>query len=132
MPDALIPASATQLVMPYLTAQLAQRAHTVPFSHRVPDPLPPRFATVALINSSSDHDFSDNALIEIAYFDPDEERAEQVSILIKGLLQAMPASEPGVQWTEHVSGPTRQDDPDVPDIGRYLITAWVTVPCSIG
>lgn len=132
MADALIPASATQLVMPYLVAQLSLRAHTVPLSHGVPDPVPERFGTVALINTGSDHDFSDNALIEIAYFDSDEQRGEQVSLLIKALLQAMPASEPGVQWTEHVSGPTRQDDPDVPDIGRYVITTWVTVPCSVG
>ncbi|AMT69994.1 hypothetical protein [Mycobacteroides immunogenum] len=132
MADALIPASATQLVIPYLTAQLAARGHTVAFSHKVPETHPARFGTVQLINSSTDHDFSDNALVEIAYFDADEARAEQVSILIKGLLQAMPASEPGVQWTEHVSGPTQQNDPDVPDIGRYLITTWVTVPCHIG
>lgn len=132
MSDALVPASATALVMPYLSAQLALRGFTVPFSAGVPDPVPAQFGTTVLINSSSDNDFSDNALLETCYFDADAERAEQVSILIKGLMTVMPASEPTVQWTEHVSGPTRRDDPDVPDMGRYVITTWVTVPCSIG
>ena len=132
MSDALVPPSATALVMPYLSAQLTSRGYSVPFSVGVPDPVPAQFGTAALINSSSDHDFSDNALLEMSYFDADAERAEHVSMLIKGLLAAMPASEPSVQWTEHVSGPTRRDDPDVPDMGRYVITTWVTVPCSIG
>jgi hypothetical protein len=32
-----------------------------------------------------------------------------------------------VQDVEKAGGPTRQKDPDYPDLERYVITAWVTV-----
>jgi hypothetical protein len=32
-----------------------------------------------------------------------------------------------VQDVEHAGGPTEQGDPDIPDLTRYVITAWVTV-----
>lgn len=131
MVKALIPASATALVMSFLAAQLAERGHPVGFSTRVPDRnRPDRFATVQQLNTTTDHDFADNALIRISYYDCDEQRAEHVSTLIKGLMAAMP-TEFAVQHTEHAGGPSHQNDPDIPRLTRYLLTTWVTVPTRI-
>lgn len=137
MPDAgleaLVAPSARDFTRTFMMNQLASRGITGPWSTEVPDPRPAddRFFTIEELNTRSQFGFLAEAqLLQIRVYDPNGQRCSATARLVKGLWAAMP-NELIVQDVEPAGGPTRQKDPDVPALERYLITAWVTVMTSV-
>lgn len=127
MPEALVAPSGRDLTRTYMLAELTARSITMPWDTEVPDPRPDRFATIEDLNTTNAHGrFSESQLIQIRVYDTDGKRCRNTAALVKGLWLVMP-DQLFVQDVEHAGGPTRQKDPNVPSLERYLVTAWVTV-----
>lgn len=120
--------SAYRLTRNYFLAECPVRGWPTNFSQQVPDPLPTgrRFWTCERLDSVKPYRFTSSQLMQLRYYDPDGARAEQISDDALELWLVMP-SFGLVQDVERAGGPTRQKDPDYPDLERYLITAWVSV-----
>jgi hypothetical protein len=97
-------------------------------SQQVPEPLPTgrRFWTLVRLNTVKPYRFTSSQLLQLSYYDPDGNRAEQIADQALELWLVMP-SFGLVQDVEHAGGPVAQRDPDYPDLSRQVITAWVTV-----
>jgi hypothetical protein len=127
MVEALVAPSGRDLTRTYMLSELSSRSITFPWSTEVPDPRPGRFATIEELNSRDQHGFfADSQLIQIRLYDTDGQRCAATARLVKGLWLVMP-NQLIVQEVEHAGGPTRQKDPNVPSLERFLVTAWVTV-----
>jgi hypothetical protein len=128
MTDALVAPSARNMTRTYMIAELASRGFSgSSWTTKVPASRPARFFTIEKLNTATEVRFiADSQLIQIRVYDTDEGRCEDTAELIRGLWEVMP-TQLQVQSVEIAGGPTYQVDPDVPNLTRYLITAWVTV-----
>lgn len=120
--------SAYRLTRNYFLAECPSRGWPTNFEQQVPDPLPAgrRFFTCELMDTVKPYRFTSAQLMQLRYYDPNGARAEQIGFDALELWLVMP-SFGQVQDVERAGGPTRQKDPDYPDLERYVITAWVTV-----
>ena len=120
--------SAYRLTRNYFLAECPARGWPTNISQKVPDPLPTgrRFWTLDRLNTVKRYRFTSSQLLQLRYYDPNGLRAEQIADQALELWMVMP-SFGQVQDVEHAGGPTAQPDPDYLDLGRYVITAWVTV-----
>lgn len=120
--------SAYLLTRNYFLTECPSRGWPTNITQQVPAPLPTgrRFWTLERLNTVKTYRFTSSQLLQLRYYDPDGGRAEQIADQALELWLVMP-SFLLVQDVEHAGGPTRQKDPDVPDLERYVITAWVTV-----
>lgn len=120
--------SAYQLTRNYFLAECPARGWPTNFSQEVPDPIPTgrRFWTCERLQTVKPFRFTSSQLLQLRYYDPDGKRAEQIADQALELWLVMP-SFGLVQDVEQAGGPTRQKDPNYPDLERYVITAWVTV-----
>lgn len=112
----------------YLLGQCPQRGWPTNITQEVPDPLPTgrRFWTLSRLNTRKGFRFTSSQLLQLRYYDPDGNRAEQIADQALELWLVMP-SFGRVQDVEHAGGPVPQKDPNHPDLERYVTTAWVTV-----
>jgi hypothetical protein len=123
--------SAYQLTRNFFLAEAPGRGWPTNITQQVPSRLPTgrRFWTLELLNTVQPLRFTSSQLLQLRYYDPDGKRAERVAFDAADLWDMMPSADPysPVQNVEHAGGPTRQKDPDIPDLERYVITRWVTV-----
>jgi len=120
--------SAYRLTREYWLAECPRRGWPTNLTQKVPDPLPGgrRFWTLVRLNTRKENRFTSSQLLQLRYHDPNGNRAEQIADDALELWLVMP-SFGMVQDVEHAGGPTSSPDPNVPDLQRMLITAWVTV-----
>jgi len=120
--------SAYQLTRNYFLTECPGRGWPTNITQQVPSPLPTgrRFWTLERLNTVKPYRFTSSQLLQLRYYDPDGKRAEQIADQALELWLVMPVAGL-VQDVEHAGGPVRQKDPDIPDLERYVITAWVTV-----
>lgn len=128
MTDILGTPSAYKLTKSYFLSEAPGRSWPTNFTMTVPDPLPTgrRFWTCERLNTAKEFQFTSSQLMQLRYYDPDGQRAEQIADEALELWLVMPIVGT-VQDVEHAGGPIRQKDPDYPDLERYVITCWVTV-----
>jgi hypothetical protein len=127
MTDALVAPSARNLTRSFMMGELGARGITGSWTTKVPASRTDRFFTIEKLNTAMAVRFIANSqLIQIRVYDTDEGRCEETAELVRGLWEVMPTGLQ-VQSVEIAGGPTYQVDPDVPNLSRYLITAWVTV-----
>lgn len=123
--------SGYDLTRTHFLAECPARSWPTNFSVQVPSPLPTgrRFWTCELLNTRKPHRFVTSQLMQLRYYDPDGKRASQVAFDALEYWLMMPSKAYGgpVQDVEHAGGPSRQKDPDIPDLERYVVTCWVTV-----
>ncbi len=120
--------SAYQLTRSFFLAQCSSRNWPTNITQQVPDPLPTgrRFWTLERLQTVKPFRFTSSQLLQLRYYDPNGQRAEQIADQALELWLLMPDFGE-VQDVEHAGGPTRQKDPDIPDLERYVITCWVSV-----
>lgn len=120
--------SAYRLTRNYFLAECPARGWPTNMSQQIPEPLPTgrRFWTLVRLKTVKRERFTSSQLLQLRYHDPNANRAEQIGDDALELWLVMP-SFGQVQDVEHAGGPTPQRDPNVPDLQRMLITAWVTV-----
>lgn len=120
--------SAYQLTRNFFLAESPGRGWPTNITQQVPDPLPTgrRFWTLERLNTVKPYRFVSSQLLQLRYYDPNGQRAEQIADQALELWYMLP-SMGQVQDVEHAGGPIRQKDPDYPDLERYVITCWVTV-----
>lgn len=120
--------SAYQLTRNFFLAECPARGWPTNITQEVPDPLPTgrRFWTLERLNTVKPYRFVSSQLLQLRYHDPDGKRAEQIADEALELWYVMP-SFGLVQDVEHAGGPVRQQDPNIPDLERYVTTCWVSV-----
>jgi hypothetical protein len=126
--DILGTPSAYQITRNFFLTECPGRGWPTNITQQVPDPLPTgrRFWTLERLNTVKDFQFTSSQLLQLRYYDPNGQRAEEIADQALELWLVMPIG--GLaQDVEHAGGPIRQKDPDYPDLERYIITAWVTV-----
>lgn len=109
-------------------AECPARGWPTNITMQVPDPLPTgrRFWTLELLNTVKPYRFTSSQLMQLRYYDPNGKRARDIAFDALEFWLILP-SFGQVQDVEHAGGPTRQKDPDIPDLERYVITCWVHV-----
>jgi hypothetical protein len=120
--------SAYKLTKDYFLSQCPARSWPTNITQQVPSPLPTgrRFWTLELLNTAEPYRFTSSQLLQLRYYDPDGQRCERIAFDAWDLWSVMPV-QGLVQDVEKAGGPTRQKDPDYPDLERYVTTAWVSV-----
>lgn len=119
--------SARDLTRDYMTAQLAARGITAPWSSSIPTVRPSQFFTIEELNSATEYGvFADAQLLQIRGYSTDLKWLGSTMRLTKGLWKVMPV-ERLVQDVEHAGGPSYDEDPDVPGLRYGQLIAWVTV-----
>lgn len=123
--------SAYMLTRNYFLTECPARGWPTNITQQVPAALPTgrRFWTLERMNTVKAFRFTSSQLLQLRYYDPNGARAEQIADQAAELWLVMP-SFGQVQDVELAGGPTRQKDPDYPDLERYVTTAWVTVICT--
>jgi hypothetical protein len=120
--------SAYQITRDFFLTECPGRGWPTNITQQVPDPLPTgrRFWTLERLNTTKTFQFTSSQLMQLRYYDPNGQRAEQIADQALELWLTLPIG--GLaQDVEHAGGPSRQKDPDYPDLERYVITCWVTV-----
>ena len=127
MADVHVAPSARDITRDYLLTELALHGITMTWTTQVPFDRPDRFGTLEELNAVDDFGFiAESQLIQLRFYDVDAKRCAATARLGKGIWKGMPAGGKVVS-VEIAGGPTYQNDPDVPQLTRYLITGWVTV-----
>jgi hypothetical protein len=126
--DILGTPSAYQITRNFFLTECPGRGWPTNITQQGPDPLPTgrRFWTLERLNTVKDFQFTSSQLLQLRYYDPNGQRAEEIADQALELWLVMPIGGL-VQEVEHAGGPLRQKDPDYPDLERYVITCWVRV-----
>lgn len=131
MTEPVIFPDAEQLVIEHLIAQIAMRseayAQGVGVTKDVPDPRPEKFITVRRVGGISSRPVPDHARIDVQSWHVDDQHAQDLCQLSRGLLRLMVGSHQ-IDDSEVVcsrviefTGPVRFPDPDSHQ-ARWLLT----------
>jgi hypothetical protein len=109
--------SAYKLTKDFFLSECPGRGWPTNITQQVPDPIPTgrRFWTLERLQTVKPLRFTSSQLLQLRYYDPNGQRAEQIADQALELWLMLP-NFGQVQDVEHAGGPVPQQDPNIPDL----------------